>query len=270
MRPLNIVTGFIMSVMSSMLLAVNPQALRVEGTRLIVTDDQGRERDQTELIGAELDLGADGTLQILTASKDKQARFEDVWLYQLQLRPAGALVFQSFCTPDPYGDTRAIAYQGYFDQDRRYVADRTRFSLSCVSGVEAKCLRWGYLPWRAAPKTGESLERYFSACINMARADYCGNDQPSTRNGTAIDIYDDVGVQTSDASVTDMLFEAGWNEAGAVCVAHTRIAENLSMSALHDNCPRLRQEPQRGNCNEASARTAGALLFNRSKLKTGP
>ncbi|AVP99057.1 hypothetical protein C7S18_18600 [Ahniella affigens] len=266
MRLPNLIVGLILGAVSSALLAANPQALRVEGTRLVVTDDQGREREQADLVGAELQLGTAGTLQVLSASKDPSARFDEVWLYQLQLRPTGALMFQSFCAPDPYGDTRVVVYQGYFDQDRRYVADATRFSLSCVSGVEAKCLRWGYLPWRTAPANGASLEPYYTACINMARADYCGNDAPSTRNGTAIDIYDRVGVQTSDASITDMAFEAGWNEHGAVCVAHTRIVENLTLDGLHTNCPRLAEAPSGADCDDATANTAGALLFNRSKL----
>jgi hypothetical protein len=245
--------------------AETAERLRVEGTEFVVIAEDGTEVRGADLIGAELDLGALGTVRVAAVERDATARFDEVWLHSLELRVPGSMLFQQFCTPDPGGDRRAVAYAGFFDETRRYVADPTRFSLSCVSGVEAKCLRWGYLPWRRAPNTGASLAPFYEACIHMARADYCGDDRPSTRNGTLIDVYDRVGVQQRSPGMTDLAFEAGWTERGAVCVHHTRIPEQLELAELPAHCERLRARAQGDACTEQSAAAQGALLFDRSR-----
>lgn len=245
-------------------------ALQVSGTRFVVADGAGKTLTGDQLVGAELDLGETGVVRVVAVERDATARFDDIWLHTLELRQPGSMLFLPFCSPDPTGDTRVVVFSGYFDDDRRYVADQERFSLSCISGVEAKCLRWGYRPWGRAPNTGESLEPYYNACINLARADYCASDEPSTRNGTAIDIFDRIGVQQSETSASDLQFEAGWNHNGAVCVNHTRIAANLTLSQLAARCPRLDASKQGAHCNEIAAVAAGALLFNRSHVTSTP
>ena len=241
--------------------------MRVEGTAIVVTDELGHEHRGAELDGAQLDLGALGTLRILKSSLDKQARFPgEVWLLQAELRAPGMSEFESICTPDASGDTRLVIYSGYFDQEFRYVAATERFSVTCVSGVEGKCLRWGYLPWRKAPIGGASLAPYYESCIRLARADYCGNDQATTRDGTSIDIYDRVGVQQPTPDLAEFHFEAGWGTRGAVCVHHARIADNLVLDDLPGTCPRLSAQVLGASCNEAHASELGALLYNRSKI----
>lgn len=245
--------------------AAENAGLRVEGTGFIVADATGKSLQGTELIGAELDLGEIGVMRVVAVDRDPTARFDEIWLHTLHLRQPGSMVFSEFCSPDPKGDKRVVVYPGYFDEALHYIADAERFSFSCVSGVEAKCLRWGYLPWRTAPNTGASLAPYFETCIRLARADYLGNGEPSTRNGTAIDIYDHVGVQQRTPGLEDMHFEAGWNLGGAVCVHHTRIPENLTMAALSKRRGQKRSLPILGSsCSEQTASAQGALLFNRS------
>lgn len=246
------------------------EGLRVEGTRFVVDAADGQSLRGSELTGAELDLGALGVVRVVAVEADAEARFDEVWLHTLELRQPGSMLFNNFCAPDPKGDTRVVVYPGYFDDARHYIADNERFSMSCVSGVEAKCLRWGYLPWRKAPNTGESLKPYYEACIHMARADYCGDDRPSTRDGTSIDIFDRVGVQQQTTGLTDMRFEAGWNVDGAVCANHTRIPQNLTLGQLPDRCMRFSASTLGSACTEASAATRGALLFNRSTIAKGP
>lgn len=240
--------------------------LRVEGTRFTIPDGEGNTLIGADLVGAELDLGDIGVVRVVAVEQDKTARFDEIWLHTLELRTPGSMVFTNFCAPDTTGDERVVVYPGYFDQTRRYVADTARFSLSCVSGVEAKCLRWGYLPWRRAPNSGESMVPYFESCIHMARADYCADDRPSTRDGTSIDVYDRIGVQQRTPGLAGYEFEAGWNTAGATCVAHTRIAQNLSLDELPGRCPRLDRDMLGAHCTEASAQAAGALLFDRSRI----
>lgn len=48
---------------------------------------------------------------------------------------------------------------------------------------------------------------WYNACVRMVRADNCGNGRGFTRDGTLIDIYDRIGVQTSDADPS-LSFEA--------------------------------------------------------------
>ncbi len=238
--------------------------LRVDGTQFVIAKADGSLRSGADLVGAELDLGAVGIVRVLNVERDETARFKEVWLHTLLLRAPGDLQFHGFCAPDPKGDTRVVVYPGYFNAQRRYVADQDRFSISCVSGVEAKCLRWGYLPWRKAPRTGESLLPYYESCINLARADYCASDEPGTRNGTLIDVYDHVGVQQREHKPDELSFEAGWNVSGAVCVHHSRIPENLPITALQDRCPRLTEDRRGSQCTEKRASALGAILFNRS------
>lgn len=242
--------------------------LRVEGTRFVLNDGNGKVLKGADLVGAELDMGELGVVRVAAVEQDAGARFKEVWLHTLELRQPGKMLFTGFCTPDPAGDTRVVVYPGYFDAEHHYIGDNARFSMSCVSGVEAKCLRWGYLPWRAAPNTGESLAPHYEACIHLARADYCGDNRPSTRDGTSIDIYDRVGVQQQTPGNDGMQFEAGWNSRGAVCVHHARIPENLTLDALPARCSRFVDATLGAHCSDHAAGEAGALLFNRSRNRS--
>jgi hypothetical protein len=245
-------------------------ALRVEGTRFVMTAADGGVLQGADLVGAELDLGEIGVVRVVAVERDAGARFDEIWMHTLELRQPGSMLFSNFCAPDTKGDKRVVVYPGYFDEQNRYIADAGRFSMSCASGVESKCLRWGYLPWRRAPNTGESLVPYFESCIHLARADYCGDNRPSTLNGTSIDIFDRVGVQQQTLGYPELVFEAGWNTGGAVCVRRTRIPKNLALDELPDQCARFTAQNTGESCTELAASQRGALLFNRSRIQTAP
>ena len=78
-----------------------------------------------------------------------------------------------------------------------------------------------------------------------------------------IDVYDIKGVQTPD-NAADQAFEAGWTPEGAVCVHHVRVKENTTLAELEAKYPKLKGRTGE-ICSEASARSNGAILFNRSK-----
>src|ERR1041384_6381948 len=65
-------------------------------------------------------------------------------------------------------------------------------------------------------------------CTRLARADYCGNGIPHTRDGTMINVWDNLGspgpLQSPGGPLppTRTAFEAGWNTGGAVCLSHAR------------------------------------------------
>ncbi|MBK6294687.1 MAG: hypothetical protein IPF55_10645 [Rhodoferax sp.] len=58
-------------------------------------------------------------------------------------------------------------------------------------------------------------------------------------------------------------FEAGWGPAGAVCVRHVRVKNNVTLEQLEAHYPALRGRVG-VVCTEAFARAQGALVFNRS------
>jgi hypothetical protein len=132
------------------------------------------------------------------------------------------------------------------------------FELTCTAGVHGKCIRFGYLPWQSEP-----MQKLYNGCIRMMRADYCGDGEATTRDGTLIDIYDDYRIQMLDER-SARTFEAGWTAAGAVCVNHVRIKENISLDALARRCPRLSDAPLGAECTEERTRSLGAVLFNQS------
>ena len=97
----------------------------------------------------------------------------------------------------------------------------------------------------------------------MVRGDYGGADQPFTKDGMNIDLYDPQGIQMPDMAI-EQTFEAGWTPEGAVCVHHARVKENVTLAELEARFPRLKGRT--GTiCTEAFARQHGAILLNRSK-----
>jgi hypothetical protein len=133
-----------------------------------------------------------------------------------------------------------------------------------------KCIRFGYHPWQTQPWPAQALHQgtspsyltLYNACLRMVRADYGGDGNGTTKNGMRIDLYDERGIQVP-ANDPQMVFEAGWTDAGAVCVNHPRVVEHITLADIEARWPRLA-----GNtgaiCTEEFARAHGALLFNRS------
>ena len=72
-------------------------------------------------------------------------------------------------------------------------------TFACTNGALAKCVRWGYKPWKTV--NGVSLADYHQACVHMTPADYCGDGKAHTRDGTLIDIWDRLGVQKREPSL---------------------------------------------------------------------
>jgi hypothetical protein len=240
--------------------------LRVQGTELQFALPNRTLRGR-ELLGAELELDGFGSVRIDGVHHEPKPGADGVWLYTAQLRPPGGTAFQPLCEPDPGGDTRLVFFQSELDGQQQYVDAPERFSLSCVSGVQAKCLRWGYQPWRQAPFGGMSLAPYFEACLRLARADHCGDGVTGTSEGNLIDVYDRIGVQSPEFDPGELAFEAGWNPGGAVCAHHPRIADGRSLTELAQQCPGLSDEDVGEVCDEAYAMRRGALLFNRSRIR---
>jgi hypothetical protein len=120
----------------------------------------------------------------------------------------------------------------------------------------------GYRPWDE--RVDAPMRDLHSACIHMVRADYGGDNHPTTRDGTAIDVYDRFGLQKPETT-DPMPFEAAWGPHGALCVAHPRIAQNITLETLEKRYPNLKGRLGAQACTEENLRShPDAILFNRS------
>jgi len=235
-------------------------SIEASGTAFRATLSDGSIRQGRELAGAVLVFKInDALMRIRIASITPDPDDSSVLLHDFRIEASD----EPLCSPAPDGTRLGFPLAGRTAPDGRFVAAEPGiFELICTSGGQGKCVRFGYHPWRTAPD-GRPMRDYYNACVRLLRADYCGDGYGWTRNGTLVDIWDDRGIQTrATADDPAFAFEAGWTADGAVCVAHSRIPENITLAKLKAYCPRL---AALASCDEGAARGAGALLFNRSR-----
>jgi hypothetical protein len=237
------------------------QSVAVAGTAFVATLNDGRAMHSADLVGAVLTIDTSSgrlRLRIDTVERDPDAVTGSVWLHSFSV-PAADGTWRNLCDAGPDGRRQGfpLAFRPREPDGAMEPAPPGIFELICTAGARGKCVRFGYLPWQ-----DEATRDLYNACVRMVRADYCGNGEATTRDGTLIDLYDDRRIQTLDQQ-SAREFEAGWTAGGAVCVRHVRIKENISLDALAQRCPRLRGALG-ADCTEEHARSLGASLFNRS------
>jgi hypothetical protein len=232
-----------------------------DGAALVLKLNDGRVLQGEALVGLRLVLsthggdthGGDTEVRIDGVDEDPAAVGGPIPLYRLTMSGSDRTP-GDVCEPDAKGRRAGFP-----------IPDGTGgFAFTCTSGAEGKCVLMGYRPWET--RVGVPLHALHRACIHMLRADYGGDDRPSTRNGTLVDIYDRFGIQKADR-LPGQNFEAAWGPDGAVCVAHPRIADNISLADLALRYPRLSDRLGPENCTEEAMRADDrALLFNRSAV----
>lgn len=227
---------------------VSLNGVSLNGTALVASDIDGARIDGDDWVGATLEasLGDEVVALEITAVE----REGDIEWYSL------ALDGQALC------EGRGLFVAGVWDQagDRHDATDDGAFAYSyaCDNGAIAKCVDWGYAPDAVGADAHQS-------CTRLVRADYCGDGTPHTADGTAVDVFDSLGVQQSDPTATDLVFEAGWGPEGAVCVSRPRYEEIASDGELvtpscWDALP---------TCDDVTvAYSMGAKIVNRSAEKT--
>lgn len=224
--------------------------------------------------GAELlardENGAAVTFRVDAVERDPADADGDVYLYSLSYKDPADGSFKTYCLPDRDGKTFAVPLSGYWDASRQYIAQQDVITFACTNSPLAKCVRWGYKPWKTVD--GVSLREHHLACVRMVRADYCGDGRPHTRDGTLIDVYDRLGIQKR-VDQPDMVFEAAWGPGGAVFVSRPRIGE--SVEKVVGLCP----DKLKGHSSidvpgmtmeEVQKRHPDALLFNDSRVQEEP
>ena len=237
----------------------------IAGTRFQVVLNSGKQLGPQDLLGAVLTLDLAGVgrraLRINAVTPDPRDAAGEVLLYKMSIRDPQSGQWTEACGPDPDGKHLAFPLQGQWDLTGHRVSNRG-LTLACTDGALAKCVRFGYKPWKTLAD-GRSLLPYHEACVHLVRADYCGNNSATTRTGTPIDIFDNLGIQRPEPKDA-MPFEAAWDVHGAICVAHPRIPQNISLTALAASCPRLRAHLGPQQCTESTQTAGQAILFNRS------
>lgn len=108
------------------------------------------------------------------------------FLEYLEVTPGGS-EWVDYCGPAGDG---ALPLHGYFDRNRKHVADDDYISFSCRDGTSRKCNSWGYPAGNGGP--GTDNWDFHQACIGMTSALYCGDGVPYTREKTPILLRDAV------------------------------------------------------------------------------
>lgn len=249
---------------SSLLTADAAQAakgrLDVDGGEFRLHLDDGRVLQREALVGARVVIhnGAETIRLLIDAvvedktSSGKTSSGKPLVLYRLLVEDASGRV-QEACQPDARGRRLGMP-----------LLKETGITVTCTSGAEGKCILMGYKPWEESADV--PMRDLHAACVHMVRADYGGDDRATTRDGTIIDVYDRFGIQQPDA-VDPMPFEAAWGKDGAICIAHPRIAQNVTLAELESRHRRLRNHLGPEACTEEAMRNhPEALLFNRSAV----
>ena len=246
-------------------------SVAVEGTVFRVQLTSGRVLAGPELVGATLTLMSSGAATprkvfIEAVVTDPQDPDHETLLYHFLAVDSATQQRTELCGPNADGERWGFPVRGQWDAEGRHLSD-AGYTLTCSDGAQGKCVRFGYKPWKTLAD-GTRLDSFHQTCIRMVTANYCG-DRRTTRDGMLIDFYDTAGIQIPDpkAASAGVRFEAAWNPAGALCVAHTRVPEHVTLEQLGKECPRLAGHLGDTDCTEAIARhlPGPALMYNQSR-----
>lgn len=156
----------------------------------------------------------------------------DVWSYQVSYQDSTDGLWHPICTTASGDPATAIALEDRWDFGESVtgggskIHDTSAFTFACEGKALAKCVHFGYAPWRSV--NGVSLEDYHQTCTRMVRADFCGNGTSYTHDGNWVNMYDTMSVQTDTESWVP---EAEWTTQGASCfTSQTRATTAITCS----------------------------------------
>ena len=273
-----------MNMQGASLAGIDLANVRVEKGEL-VADENGDTLRGTALVGAhfyaQVASAADPsvTAQVeyrITAIEPESASYDpthtgSTYLYTLEQYVTDTGTWATACGADLDGRHVAIPLTATWNAHGDRVESSTLFTFACTTGVIAKCYRWGYRPWL----TGYgNIVDYHETCTRLARADYCGNGIPHTHDGTWVNVWDLMPppgpIQTHGLlTPVGMVFEAGWNTQGAVCVSRARWLLDDTLANLcpdHLIPPGLLGATVCDTVSEALGYDGGALMFDESYL----
>lgn len=238
----------------------------IGGHLIITTGGTTLIGDDPAIVGWKL-LGPAGTSLTITDAVDSQSN-PDVTQYNLRYDTTGA----DYCNGG-----KAVPFGGLWQKNGLHdtVTATTAISFGCYDAGSFKCVDWGYVP-------GSGAWDVHQACTRMARADYCATGSPHTRDGTEIEIYDDIpsSLPPTPENVFPptapwppptgtFYFEAAWRGGSLppVCLSRLRW-----QSIPLDGCPGMsdpRTHPKAQFCDDMTVNqmaASGALTYNSSKF----
>ncbi|MDY7225992.1 ADYC domain-containing protein [Hyalangium rubrum] len=166
----------------------------------------------------ELDNGQTVALRVDSATQGQGAD-QDIWSYGVSYQDPADGYWYPICTNADGSPAKAIALENRWDYRQGVegggskIYDASAFTFACEGAALAKCVRFGYAPWRSLG--GTSLEGHHQACTRMVRADFCGDGTSYTVDGNWVNLYDSMNVQVDSES---WVAEAEWTSNGASCV----------------------------------------------------
>ena len=197
----------------------------VVGSNLHLKTKYGTILSGAQLVGAELDFGVS---EALHGKKSKKVRItsvkplkwgSDVLLYGLEIKDELSS-WEPLCLDQYDQGTQAILLTDAWDLetgDRITPKPSGVVTFACRDAALAKCVEWGYAPWRTVNNV--PLVNHHQTCTRAARADYCGDGTAHTYNGTKIHVLDKLGIQIPDLGLgLGYAVEAEWGPNGAVCL----------------------------------------------------
>lgn len=246
--------------------------LEIVGTELIVLRGDGVRVRGDRLVGSTLlALGPEGAAEEVRIDKvelDPNDASKEVFLYTFSNFNPQTKQWEPTCAPDAEGRSTGFLLSGSWTSDGEHLRDG-QLSVTCTSGAIGKCVLFGYKPWKTL-SDGTSLWNHHQACTRMVRADYCGDGEGHTRDGTLIDVFDKLGIQKEESADKGLFFEAGWGPQGATCLAKGRLFSPSDTEAVNEiaaKCPEKlgdgRMKPRL--CSRQSEQDNPlALLLNKS------
>src|SRR6266545_1393343 len=196
----------------------------LNGSQITGFDADGHPLSGTDLVGAQMNGGLDngGTLVVrVDSAATLPAPNADVWAYGLSYAQDDG-TWSPLCVVDG-APVLAVPLTGTWNLQSgvsgggSWTASATSFTVGCRGAALAKCVELGYKPWQTAG--GTPLRNHHQACTRMIRADYCGDGMPWTRDGTPINLYDNIGIQLDAES---WRIDGEWLPGGARCIEKLR------------------------------------------------
>lgn len=132
----------------------------------------------------------------------------DLWFYGVSYQTSST--WTPLCGLDSTSaPIKAVSVAGTWSSvNATYSPSATQFTWACRTKTIAKCVELGYKTWKG-------YANQLAACVRLLRADYCGSGMSHTVDGTLLNLYDNVGVQ-SDTQAWKV--EAEWTPTGARCI----------------------------------------------------
>lgn len=219
------------------------------------------------------------------------ANSTDIRFYKVQIKnQTDPNRWDDLCQATGPGN-KAIFMPGYFDWSGDYQTNPQFMGVTCWDGTAAKCMRWGYRPWRSLthPTSGpQSLDPLWRSCVRAARADYCGNGTSFTDNGKQIDIWDRYSFIAKTPESTRWVDSSGraeaysdesaFDEDGAVCLVRERLysydfaSAQCPMVSTYLNGGEYCTQPTSGgswsSCGPKGVVSSPTNIFDRGSLST--